>query len=309
MIGSNRRTRQAVLGVVIAMAAGAPSTGLGQLAIRGSSYEQDLLRRIDLMGALPQDGPRLAHLVVLNTISMDYHARLQLGSSPAGARLAAQIDGLWQAAATFDQVARATEATLPVAEPPGVAFARLDDAFAPIESTLGAIPGQAPGASYRLDRVTRLLSVLRPQLGAAGAVSVPSPAVSGPSEEIRRDTRDLGRRLAGLRDQLGPAGPENLAGRVGELADVVRQFDGIVAGAPSPEGLRTGFRPVRLRAGEIDALVRGGPAPEATRARWAAIRGEVDRLSARFGFPREIILRPATSAAPDPRPHSLPPTP
>jgi hypothetical protein len=290
--------RQAVV-LVIAVAmgiAGGETPSLGQYVNRRSSYEQRLLRGLDTATTLRlEDLPELSRLLLLEAISMREHVRRELRGTLAGARLLEKSDAVLQAAVAFDDVAWAMAAGEALGSIPQAAFADLEAATADIRADLGAVPGLARLAAFRLDRVIRLLGEIRPRVGAAAPV-----AASNPSRDVREEFRPAARLLVQqLDDFLGLLDTSELRPGVERLRALADGFERLLSGRPSFEDLQTAFRPVRLQALPVNAFVLSRAVPVEVRTRWRAIQDGIDRLSTRFGFPRVIVL---ATASPTPRP-------
>jgi hypothetical protein len=348
MIGSKRRATAAILGAAITfVVVGGQSTSRGQEVYRalssdmyrGLSYEEDLLEQLDASRiARPADLPKLAQLVLLETISMRQYARRELGGSPAGATLLNQIDTLWQAASEFDQVAAGMEPSRPATGVPRQAlagdqlvpwaetsrptadalqesFANLETAATQVRSNLGALPGGARLAWYRLERVASLLAEIRPRLPSTAPARAPASATvnaGGLLPEIRQEARLLTRQLVDLLGVLRPSDPRSshsaggLTEGVGHLLALAQGFDRLLSGRPTFEDIRDVFRPVRLQAMQVNALVLNRVPPVEVRTRWREIQDRIDRLSSRFGFPRLIVLRSSSPTAQSPPRDAIP---
>ncbi len=289
----------ALLGIAVAMGvAGGETPSLGQYVNRRSSFEQRLVRQLDTSTASrAEDLPELARLLLLEAISMREHVRRELRGTLSGVRLLEKCDAVWQSAAVFDEMAGAMAAGEPLGLLPQAALADLERATADLSADLGAVPGIARPAAYRLDRVARLLGEIRPRIGAAA----PVPA-SNPPGDVREVFRPAARLLVQqLDDFLGLLKSSDLRPGVEQLRALADGFERLLSGRPSFDDLQTAFRPVRLQALPVNALVRGRAVPVDVRTRWRAIQDGIDRLSERFGFPRVIEL---TTVSPTPRPRS-----
>src|SRR5205823_3685748 len=84
---------------------------------------------------------------------------------------------------------------------------------------------------------------------------------------------------------------------VERLRALVEGFDRLLSGRPTFEDLQAMFRPIRLQARPLNALFLNRVLPVEVRTGWRAIQEGIDRLSDRFGFPRVIVLTPASPAA------------
>jgi hypothetical protein len=294
---SLRQAALLVIAVAMGVAAG-ETPSFGQYVNRRSSYEQRLLRGLDTSTASrPEDLPELSRLLLLEAISMREHVRRELRGTLAGVRLLEKSDAVLQAATVFDDVAAAMAAGEPLGATPQAALADLEGATAEVRADLGAVPGIARLAAFRLDRVTSLLGEIRPRVGSAAPV-----AAANTSRDVREEFRPAARLLVEqLDDLLGLLPSSDLRPGVEQLRALANGFERLLTGRPSLDDLQAAFRPVRLQALPVNAFVLSRAVPVEVRTRWRAIQDGIDRLSERFGFPRVIVL---TTASPTPRPPS-----
>jgi hypothetical protein len=277
-----------------------------EIATAGS-LEQEMLGRLSLTGQYaPGDLPRLARLMVLESIAMYENLRSDLRETMAGARLEGEMTAVWDAAELF-----AVSTSPPTTDLAGLARSRallvnVAAAYRQLDATLGQLPGLSPRAAFHLRDIARLLPVIDSVFDAIEAdflrtIAPPvdrAPDAAGLRDQARRLAQDLRGLIRSVEEsQPAPAGRDDLVEDLNGLLGLVQGFDRLLSAGPSGRDLMESLRLVRGRTWPVEArIVRLAGAPDLGR-RWREVRQRIDALADDFGFPRVISLaRPARPA-------------
>ena len=156
------------------------------------SLQNEMFDRLTTTGQFqPDDLPRLARLVVLNSIAMLVDVRADLDQTTIGNNLGADIIDLSEASELYYEIVSTTSL-----DPPDIAralqlYEAVEQSYRQIDSTLGELPGLSSQAAVHLRDVSRLLDVLSPvnaQLEATLPATIPVPVTrsTGPNKVQRQ---------------------------------------------------------------------------------------------------------------------------
>ena len=143
------------------------------------SLQNEILDRLATTGQFqPDDVPRLARLVVLNSMAMLVDVRADLNQTTIGNDLGADIIDLSEASELYYESVSATSLDSPDIARALQLYEAVEQSYRRVDSTLGELPGLSRQAAVRLRDVSRLLNVLSPvnaQLEANLPATFPVP--------------------------------------------------------------------------------------------------------------------------------------